>query len=82
MPTGSPVFGCCGDSERNEIFFWGNVFATYVFSLIRLYFAPQRDVHATDNKLFSKFLVSTEFPNLFPSEQISDHENFSVAATV
>ena len=63
-------------------FFLGKFGGTYGFSLIRLYFASQRDIHATDNKPFAKFLASTEIPNLFPYEQNSDRENYSVVATV
>jgi hypothetical protein len=47
-----------------------------------LYFVSQRDIRATNNKPFSKSLMSTEILNLFPSEQNSDRENYSVAATV
>jgi len=62
--------------------FLGKFVRTYGVSLIRLYFASQRDIHATDNEPFAKFLASTEIPNLFSSEQNSDCENYSIAATV
>jgi len=61
-----------GDFMRN--IFW--------VCLNPFYFVSQLDIHASNNKTFSKSLMSTEIPNLFPSEQNSDRENYSVAATV